>query len=68
MTGYIAFNVGHARIADRLYRDDGLLLLKGTGGHQAELARKQLHETFKKFNLRITAEITYLTVKFLGVT
>ena len=41
-----------------LYRDDGLLLLKGTGGRQAEFARKQLHETFKKFNLRITAEIT----------
>ena len=51
-----------------LYRDDGLLLLKGTGGRQAELARKQLHETFKKFNLRITAEINYHTVNFLDVT
>ena len=51
-----------------LYRDDGLLLLKGTGGRQAELARKQLHETFKKFNLRITAEINYQTVNFLDVT
>ena len=51
-----------------LYRDDGLLLLKGTGGRQAELARQQLHETFKKFNLRITAEINYHTLNFLDVT
>ena len=51
-----------------LYRDDGLLLLKGTGGRQAELARKQLHEIFKKYNLRITAEINYHTVNFLDVT
>ena len=33
-----------------LYRDDGLLLLKGTGRRQAELARKQMHEIFKKYN------------------
>ena len=51
-----------------LYRDDGLLLLKGTGGHQAELTRKQLHEIFKKYDFRITAEINYHIVNFLDVT
>ena len=50
-----------------LYRDDGLLLLKSTGGRQAELTRKQLHEIFKKQDLRITTEINYHTVNFLDV-
>ena len=51
-----------------LYRDDGLLLLKGTAGRQAELTRKQLHGIFNKHDLRITAEINYHTVNFLDVT
>ena len=42
-----------------LYRDDGLLVLKGMGGR-----RKQLHEICKKYNIRITAEINYHTVPF----
>ena len=50
------------------YRDDGLILLKGTGGRQAELTRKQLHEIFKKQDFRITTEINYHTVNFLDVT
>ena len=51
-----------------MYRDGGLLLLKATGGRQAELTRKQLHESFKNYNLRITAEIYYHRVNFLDVT
>ena len=34
-----------------LYRDDGLLILKGTGGCQADEARKKLHEIFKEHEI-----------------
>ena len=30
-----------------LYRDDGFLILRGTGGRQADQARTKLHEIFK---------------------
>ena len=40
-----------------LYRDDGLLILKGTGGRQADLARKDLHCMFNEFDLKVTAQI-----------
>ena len=38
-----------------LYRDDGLLILKGTGGRQADQARKDLHRMFNEFDLKVTA-------------
>ena len=60
-TGFGKDNVG-------LYRDDGLLILKGTGGRQADQARKKLHEIFKEHELRVTAEINHYVVNFLDVT
>ena len=51
-----------------LYRDDGLLILKGTGGRQADQARKKLHEIFGEHDLIVTAEINYYVVDFLDVT
>ncbi len=44
-----------------LYRDDGLLLLDGTGGRLADRARKDLHEIFHP-------EINKHIVNFLDVT
>ena len=51
-----------------LYRDDGLLILRGTGSRLADLARKKLHEIFKEHDLKVTAEINYHVVNFLDVT
>ena len=51
-----------------LYRDDGLLILKGTGARQADQERKKLHEIFKEHELRVTAEINHHVVNFLDVT
>ena len=51
-----------------LYRDDGLLLLRGTSARLADKARKDLHHIFDEFQLKITAEITYQSVNFLDIT
>ena len=51
-----------------LYRDDGLLIIRGTGGRQADQARKNLHEIFSEMELRITVEINNHIVNFLDVT
>ncbi len=51
-----------------LYRDDGLLLLDGTGGRLADRARKDLHEIFHQLDLKITAEINNHNANFLDVT
>jgi hypothetical protein len=51
-----------------LYRDDGLILLSGTSARLADKARKDLHELFEEFHLKITAEITHQSVNFLDVT
>ena len=51
-----------------LYRDDGLLILKGTGGRQADLTRKDLHRMFNEFDLKVTAQINNHQVNFLDVT
>ena len=51
-----------------LFRDDGLLILKGTGGRQADQARKDLHRIFNEFDLKITAQINNHQVNFLDVT
>jgi hypothetical protein len=37
-----------------LYRDDGLILLKGTRGRLADQTRKKLHHLFEQFDLKIT--------------
>ena len=38
-----------------LYRDDGLMLVKGSKGRSADKARKELHRIFDQFGLKITA-------------
>jgi hypothetical protein len=61
----------HCRHNDRvgLYRDDGLILLRGTSTNEsaqlADKARKDLHQLFDEFQLKITAEITHQSVNFL---
>jgi hypothetical protein len=51
-----------------LYRDDGLILLRGTSVRLADKARKDLHQLFDEFQLKITAEITHQSVNFLDIT
>ena len=51
-----------------LYRDDGLLIRKGTGGRQADQVRKDLHRMFNEFDLKVTAQINNHQVNFLDVT
>ena len=51
-----------------LYRDDGLAVIKGTSGRLADKARKDLCAIFKKFGLRITAEVNHQVVNFLHIT
>ncbi len=43
-----------------LYRDDGLVLLRGTSGRIADQTRKLLHRIFdEQFRLKITAEVNH---------
>ena len=51
-----------------LYRDDGLMLPKGTSGRLAGQTRKKLHQLFEQFGLKITVEINHQTVNFLDIT
>ena len=62
----LAKKYGKERVG--LYRDDGLILLSGTSARLADKARKDLHELFGEFQLKITAEITHQSVNFLDVT
>ena len=50
-----------------LYRDDGLVLLKGSSKRIADKARKELHKLFKELQLRITADLCNQTVNFLDL-
>lgn len=47
-----------------LYRDDGLVTVKGARGCHANRARKSLHEIFNEHGLRVTAEINDHIVNF----
>ena len=51
-----------------LYRDDGLVLLKGSSKRLADKARKEIHKLFKEFQLRITADLCNQTVNSLDLT
>ena len=51
-----------------LYRDDGLVLIKGKSGRIADKVRKKLHTLFEHFNLKITAQVNHQSVNFLDVT
>ena len=63
----IATKFGKDRVG--LYRDDGLILIRGTSARLADKTRKELHELFsKEFDLKITAEITHQPVNFLDIT
>ena len=62
----LAERFGKERVG--LYRDDGLLILKATGGRQADQARKDLHRMFNEFDLEVTAQINNHQVNFLDIT
>jgi hypothetical protein len=51
-----------------LYRDDELILLKGTRSRLADQTRKKLHHLFEQFDLKMTAEVSHQTVNFLDIT
>jgi hypothetical protein len=63
---YLAKKYGKDRVG--LYRDDGLILLRGPSARLADKARKYLHQLFDEFQLKITAEITHQSVNFLDIT
>ena len=51
-----------------LYRDDGLAVIKGTSDRLADKARIDVCVIFKKFGLRILAEVvTHQDMNFLDV-
>ena len=52
----------------RLYRDYGLLLVKGTRGRTGDQARKQLRKLFEQFELKITSEVCHQSVNFVDIT
>ena len=62
----VATKLGKDRVG--LYRDDGLILIRGTSARLADKTRKELHELFKEFDLKITAEINHQSVNFLDIT
>ena len=62
----VATKFGKDRVG--LYRGDGLILIRGTSARLADKTRKELHELFKQFDLKITAEITHQSVNFLVIT
>ena len=51
-----------------LYRDDGLALIKGTNGRNADITRKMLHDVFQQIGLKITAQVNHQLVNFLDIT
>jgi hypothetical protein len=51
-----------------LHRDDGLMLLSGTGKRLAQKARKSLHCIFHKLGFKIIAEVNNQIVNYLDVT
>ena len=55
-------------LAKKCGKDDGLILLSGTSARLADKARRDLHELFEEFHLKIAAEITHQSVNFLDVT
>ena len=51
-----------------LYRDDGLVILQGKSARIADNVGKEMHEIFKVYGLRITADINHQSVNFLDIT
>ena len=45
----------------RLYRDDGLAIIKNKSAHLAHKIRKELYKAFKQFDLKITARQNLIT-------
>ena len=50
-----------------LYRDDGLAVISNCNGQKLDRIRKQLHECFKREDLKIVVQINMLEVDFLDV-
>ena len=51
-----------------LYRDDGLAIIQSKSARIADKVRKEMHEIFKTYGLRITADISHQIVNFLDIT
>ena len=68
LVGLFIFSSTFGKDRVDLYRDDGLVLLKGTRGRLADQTRKKLHHLFQKFDLKITAEVSHESVNFLDIT
>ena len=51
-----------------LYRDDGLVLVRGTSARNADNVRKKLHDIFHQIGLKITAQVNHQLVNFLDIT
>ena len=51
----------------RLYRDDGLGILRNTSGPEADRKRKSITKVFKECGVSITCEVNKKIVDFLGV-
>ena len=51
----------------RLYRDDGLGILRNTSGPEADRKRKSIIKIFKECGLSITSKINKKIVDFLDV-
>ena len=58
----------HDKVNICLYRDDGLAVLMGFSGPQAERIRKRMTQEFKKLGLRITIEGNLKAVNYLDIT
>ena len=51
-----------------LYRDDGLCYLRNSNGHQNDKLRKDLIQTFKNHDLKITITCNLKQIDFLDIT
>ena len=51
-----------------LYRDDGLIVLRGKNGHKLDKTRKEIIKIFKKIGFQIDININLEIVDFLDVT
>ena len=51
-----------------LYRDDGLIVLRGKNGHELDKTRKEITQIFKHIGFQIEIDINLKIVDFLDVT
>ena len=54
--------------AMRLYRDDGLAILRNTSGPAVEQIKKKFLSAFQQHGLQVTAEVNMVETDFLDIT